>query len=214
MVFWGLFVVGENQPQPPVCERSGQNSQLSCKLASLWHAVCLSIAGLQYVLSTWPPVHLWRPVKPQTCVACRSQLRVRARQDPWALLHVLCRCVHMHVHSCLRVCVFFHQPPITQLQSCSIAWIGCLLLHATEDSCLHRLHEAFEMHVALKGWVRSCMVREALLQHFHWLCLHIAGMLGVLWASYPIIWGLAEGSNTISVTAEVSTCSTPLGDAL
>jgi hypothetical protein len=30
-----------------------------------------------------------------------------------------------------------------------------------------------------------------------------AGMLGLLWTCYPVIWGLAEGSNTISVTAEV-----------
>ena len=32
-------------------------------------------------------------------------------------------------------------------------------------------------------------------------------MLGVLWCIYPIIWGLAEGSNTISVTAEVRPAS-------
>jgi len=33
-------------------------------------------------------------------------------------------------------------------------------------------------------------------------CCH-TGMLGVLWCCYPIVWALAEGSNIISVTAEV-----------
>lgn len=27
--------------------------------------------------------------------------------------------------------------------------------------------------------------------------------LVILWCAYPVVWGLAEGSNTISVTAEV-----------
>lgn len=32
----------------------------------------------------------------------------------------------------------------------------------------------------------------------------LAAYLGLLWFGYPIVWGLAEGSDYISVTAEVS----------
>ena len=33
----------------------------------------------------------------------------------------------------------------------------------------------------------------------------LAAYLSILWWGYPIVWGLAEGSNTISSDAEVST---------
>eukprot|EP00878_Enallax_costatus_P044963 GHUV01053776.1.p1 GENE.GHUV01053776.1~~GHUV01053776.1.p1 ORF type:complete len:107 (-),score=3.25 GHUV01053776.1:36-356(-) len=35
------------------------------------------------------------------------------------------------------------------------------------------------------------------------LYIFFAGYLVILWCCYPVVWGLAEGSNTISVTAEV-----------
>lgn len=35
------------------------------------------------------------------------------------------------------------------------------------------------------------------------LYMGLAAYLAILWFGYPIVWGLAEGSDTISVTAEV-----------
>lgn len=35
------------------------------------------------------------------------------------------------------------------------------------------------------------------------LYMGLAGFLGLVWFGYPIVWGFAEGSDNITVTAEV-----------